>query len=292
MDLMIGGARGTMPWTEPSAAVFGGDTTAFLVTASDGTRIVVDAGTGLRGIQEVLARQPGNRRLLMLFTHYHLDHVMGLPAFPPLYDEGWDIELAAPVREGRSVSEVLRKLIAPPFWPVPWQGLAARIRCTDLAAVPEAGGGPVGGLSVRWCPLHHQDGCSAYRISEPATGDSVVIATDVEWALSSPGERAALVALCRDPVPAGALVFDSTYTEEEYPAHRGWGHSTWEEGVALALETGVHRLLLTHHGRHDDRVLQDRERRIRALCPGASLLRQGDVIAIETSAPRGRWPRQ
>jgi ribonuclease BN (tRNA processing enzyme) len=292
MDLMIGGARGTMPWAEPCAAVYGGDTTSFMITAGDGTRIAVDGGTGLRCIQEELAQHPLDRRLLMLFTHYHLDHVMGLPSFPPLYDQGWDIELAAPVREGRTVGGVIQKLVTPPFWPIPWQKLAARIRCTDLEAAPGTPGYPYGALSVRWCALHHQDGCSAYRIDEPATGASVVIATDVEWALSSPGEREALVALCRDPVPAGALVFDSTYTAENYDGFRGWGHSTWEDGVALAHETGVHRLLLTHHARHDDRTLQARERRIQAICPVAALLRQGDVIAIEPSSPRRRGPRR
>ncbi len=280
MELMVGGARGTMPWTSCAATVYGGDTTAFMISGAEGMRLLIDGGTGLRELQAALEKDPRNHRLLMLFTHYHLDHVMGLLSFGMLYDAAWEIEIAAPEREGMTVAEAVGKLINPPLWPVPLKKMAAQIRFTNLAATPQGKHCSFGAFNVRWCMLHHKDGCSAYRIDEPSTGTSLVIATDVEWALSTPGEREAFLELCRDPVPADALVFDSTYTAENYESFRGWGHSTWEDGVAIAHQTGIGSLLLTHHAQHDDRTLEDRERRIKAVCPIASLLRQGDTIAI------------
>lgn len=280
MQLFLGGVRGGCPVADTAYAGFGGDTTSLLIEGEGGERIVIDAGTGLRSVAPRL-EAGAERHLLLLFTHFHLDHLSGLPSFAPLYEADWRIEMVSRVFEDLTVEDITSSFVCPPLWPLSFDDMASnkrfRILDEDTMGQPSA----YQGMSMTWCPLHHPGGSTAFRIEETATGRSVVIATDVEWGQSDEQEQAWLHTLCTVPRPTDLLVFDGKYSSEEYPAYRGWGHSTWQEGVALAREWGVDRVVITHHGAHlDDALAEKRDAEMRETWNRASLARQGRAIAI------------
>jgi phosphoribosyl 1,2-cyclic phosphodiesterase len=279
MKVYFGGVRGGGPMTEPTCNEFGGDTTSFLIEGDAGERIIIDAGTGLRHVQRRLASlAPHNRAVCILFSHYHLDHLAGLPSFQPLYEEGWNIEMAARIFDELTVEDIAASFVNPPIWPLHIDELKATKRFRILDDESMEATTAYGGLAIRWCPLHHPGGSTAFRIEEPASGASVVIATDVEWAESTAEEHRWLNELCATPHGADLLVFDGKYTADEYPAYRGWGHSTWQEGIELARSTGVKQLLITHHDiTLDDAAARTREQEIQAAWPQAALARQGMI---------------
>lgn len=278
MRVMMGGVRGSFPLPRRDSLTFGGETTCVLIEGRGGERVLLDLGTGVRRLADRLAAAE-SPDLLVLMSHYHLDHVVGLPLIPHLYDAGRAVVFAAPPHSSGEIQNLLPRVIDEPFWPLQLHAMAARISYVTLPGASSAAPLPRGGLELRWTPVHHPAGCTAYRLDEPATGDSVVFATDVEWALSGEAERADLLRLCREPRPAGLLLFDGAFTPEDYPRHRDWGHSTWEDAVAVARETGVRRLRVIHHDhRQNDRALDRVDRAVRRALPGAALAREGDEI--------------
>jgi ribonuclease BN (tRNA processing enzyme) len=136
-----------------------------------------------------------------------------------------------------------------------------------------------GRLEVRWCPVQHPGGCSAYRIDEPDTGGSCVIATDVEWSLASPELQRAFREFCVWPGPPDILLLDGQYDPGEYRKRRGWGHSTWKQSADVARAVGARRLLVTHHdpGKNDRRLALT-AKKLDTYCPGARLAREGVIL--------------
>ena len=279
MKLFFGGVRGAYPVTAKDFQEFGGDTTSFLIMGDGGEAIICDAGTGIRGVYEQLsAWAPELRTVLCCFSHFHLDHLAGFPAFRSLYDEAWTVEIAARVIGELTVEDVVTAMVQPPLWPLTLDELAAGKRFRIFDEESEQVTNDYGGLTLRWCRLPHPGGSTAFRIDEPATGTSVVIATDVEWEQGEGHEQQALRDLCATPTPATLLVFDGQYDQADYDAFRGWGHSTWQNGVELARTCGVDQLLLTHHDPlMNDTAARAREQAVQAAWPQAALARQGQV---------------
>lgn len=282
MKLYIGGVRGGGPVTEPGYTRIGGDTTCFLIEGDAGERMIVDAGSGLSYVWQRLQKtSPDVRALCFLFSHYHLDHMLGLPAFPPLYDEGWTVEFAARIFDELTVEDVTNSFVNPPFWPLPLEEMVSRRRFRILDDESMEQPCAYGSLQMMWCPLHHPGGSTAFRIEEPTTGQSVVIATDVEWQESEEYEKEWLRRLCAKPKPADLLIFDGKYDAADYEKFKGWGHSTWQEGIELARSTGVKRLLISHHDETlSDEAADQRNADIKAAWDEAELARQGQEVEM------------
>ena len=271
------GVRGTSAVTEPRFQGFGGETTSVKIEGAGGERIFIDAGTGIRAAR-VAKSETG---CLLLLTHYHLDHVMGLPHLAALYDPQDRIAIASPRRAGRSVEQVITRILANPFWPVPIGKLPARIAFRDLPEPASRAPFRHGGLLIRWAPLHHPGGSTAYRVDETATGSSFVFATDVEWAEATKEEKQALIDLSARPAPAKVLAMDGQYTRKTYTAFRGWGHSAWEDAVEAADLSGAPGLIVTHHNpSSDDRSLAAIEAALKKARTGSALARQGMRLAL------------
>jgi ribonuclease BN (tRNA processing enzyme) len=280
MRLVIGGVRGTSSVAQPGFMKYGGETTSFLIEGGSGERILVDAGTGVRRLGDRLDGAEGGL-VVLLFTHYHLDHLIGLPSLSLIYNGRWSVRMAAPVREGFAADEVVPRLLHKPFWPLQLESLESNITYTTLPRVASAEPMTWRGIDCTWAPLHHPGGCTAYRFDEPATGASLVIATDMEWKLSTPEERGFLLNLCARPAPAKLLVMDGQFADAEYESFRGWGHSTWEDVIEVARQAGVGRALITHHApAADDARLDARAAEIAARWAGAGLAREGEEIAL------------
>ncbi len=282
MRVHLAGTRGSTVVTGPAAGPFGGDTTCLQVIGADGSIIVIDCGSGLGSV----GRRVGTGvDALILLTHFHLDHLLGLGTFAPLLDATARLTIASPTLEAVTAEAAVRGLFAPPYWPVGVQDMAATVAFENLAspcATPRAHGG----LRVTWSTVPHPGGCAAYRIDEPSTGAAVVMATDVEWDVGDDEARARLVALCRDPRPADLLIHDGQYDEGDSVRTRGWGHATGEDAIRVARAAGVAHLLVTHHDPTlDGPALMARERRLRAIWPRTNLARQGQEFVLGKDVP-------
>lgn len=273
MRVHFAGTRGSAPVTLADRSGFGGDTTCLLVAGAAGAQVVLDCGSGLANVASQLVAGPD---LLILLTHYHLDHLIGLIAFPPLHDPESQLTFAAPAADGVTVGEALGGLIRAPYWPVELERGGARISYTDLPGASGAQPMLLGSLEIRWAPLPHPGGCTAYRIDEPASGASLVLATDAEWDGAPDRQRGQFLRLCREPSPCDLLICDGQWDDTNAGLRRGWGHSSWAEAVILAAEAGCGRLLVTHHDPgDDDATLSARDAALQAALPTAALARQG-----------------
>lgn len=234
--LIIRGARGTMPACGRAFWRYGGNTTCFSLRTPEGL-LVLDAGTGLAHLAAEIEREPAPPPITLLFSHLHMDHVIGLPAFAPLYHPASRFTIMADPRRGNWKQD-LRTFIARPYWPVGIGDSDAAMRLEDLPA--DQGDAELCGVRVSWFAVPHPQGCLAYRLERD--GVSCVVATDTEYTAETLDP--AFIHFIRG---ADYLLFDAQYAPEEYAARRGWGHSTWQTAVRAARSGQVRRLVLIHH---------------------------------------------
>jgi phosphoribosyl 1,2-cyclic phosphodiesterase len=214
---------------------YGGNTTCFEAEIEPRHHLVIDCGTGLRGLQRDVAADPA-RHYTVLFTHYHWDHIQGLAMFAPLREAGARVRFYGPRFDGRGTREILQAVLRPPWWPVTFDEFAAEITFHDLEDRIQ-----IGPVEVHHAPLAHPQGVVGYRVDGP--NRSVVVATDHE--AGDPAVDARLISLAAG---ADVLIHDAQYTPTEYDTLRkGWGHSTWEAAVRVAADAGVRHLVLTSH---------------------------------------------
>jgi ribonuclease BN (tRNA processing enzyme) len=273
LRLFIGGMRGSRPVTGAAFEEFGGDTTSLLVVGSHDERLVLDAGTGMYAVARQLA-EAGPGEVTVLFSHYHLDHTVGLTMNPLFYQSGWSFRLLGPTLAAGGVRDAVTCLLAPPYWPLPVERMSARLEFAEIATEELA----VGRLRARSCPVPHPGGCRAYRIDDTDGGGSLVFATDLEWQKRTEAEETAFLTMCRTPRPADLLILDAHFARANAKAFAGWGHSAWEDDLEIAQSAGVPRVLLGHHAPDaNDEALRVLEQQVKRRSPG-SLLAQG-----------GRW---
>jgi ribonuclease BN (tRNA processing enzyme) len=289
MRLFIGGMRGSRPAIGSSFDEFGGDTTSLLLIGSQGERLVLDAGTGMRAIAEQLARtEPG--KVTVLFSHYHLDHVAGLMMNPLFYRPDWSFNLVGPTFADGGVRDAVTRLLAPPYWPVSWERMNAHLEFVGLAPAHAVLPVPDGlkpililrqNLHVRGCPVPHPGGCLAYRIDDTNGGASLVFATDLEWRKRTDASETAFLALCREPRPADLLIIDAHFARANADAYAGWGHSCWEDDIEIAQSAGVKRVILGHHAPDaEDKALRALEQQVKKCSPASMLARAGQWLTI------------
>lgn len=273
MRIEFFGVRGTFPSATKERTSYGGHTLCTRVTTKGGADILIDAGTGIRplGDKFLAARRPGRPlRLSLLFTHFHLDHIVGLPFFGPLYDETAEIDFYS-WREPDDLREILGRFTSSPFYPVPFEKTPVLKRFHWIGA----DGLMIDTVRITTCPLHHPQGSVAYRLIEESK--AVVLATDTEHPAEGLDGR-----LAEFSRKSRVLVYDAMFTPEEYAEGRvGWGHSTWREGVRLAQAAGVGRLLLSHlNPDHSDRTLDGIARRARREFRSTACASEGLTIEL------------
>ena len=268
------GVRGSIASPGVSTARVGGNTSCVEVLVGD-TRIVLDAGTGLRALGERLIAA-GPSATTILLSHLHWDHIQGLPFFTPIYVPGNWIEVVSGANGVMPLEAALRRQMSAPFFPVDFEDVARQLRVRE----PRVGERfAIGDVEVTMAKLNHPDPVFGYRLD--VRGASIVYATDTEhFSVVDP-------ALARLAHGADVLIYDAQYTPEEYPGKVGWGHSTWEAAVALARVAGVRQLVLYHHDpRRADDAVTAIEARAALAFPGTIAAREGAVLRLETRATR------
>lgn len=231
MRVKIWGARGSVPAPGPETSRYGGNTSCVQVTLSDGTTLVLDAGTGIRNLGLSVATD--SPRLNILLTHLHLDHIQGLMFFAPLFRHSTEIAIWGPAAPGESLLDRIARYISAPLSPVEVSELPCRLSVRD--APPSEW--RIGPASIRAASVSHRGPTLGYRITE---GDSsLCYLPDHEPRSSSSGLELAQ--------GATLLVHDCQYADDEYPAHAGWGHSSVSDALAFARRAEAERLLLFHH---------------------------------------------
>lgn len=276
LRFFIGGMRGSRPAIGRSFDEFGGDTTSLLLVGSHGERLVLDAGTGMRTVAEQLARtEPGE--VTVLFSHYHLDHMLGLTMNPLFYRPDWSFRFLGPTFADGGVREAVTRLLAQPYWPISWKQMSARLEFAEFGNDDLQ----VGSLRARGCPVPHPGGCLAYRIDDSECEASVVFATDIEWRQRTAADETAFMTACREPAPASMLIVDAHFAEKDKEAFAGWGHSSREDGLAIADAAGIQRVLLGHHAPEaDDETLRAVEQQLKKMSPASMLARAGQWLTV------------
>jgi len=265
----IWGARGTGPTAASDRLFFGGNTSCVAVELSGGEHIILDGGSGLRILGMALAARVETRprRFHIFFSHYHFDHIEGLPLFRPLYDPESEITIYGADSAGRSAREILEAYMCPPYFPVALASVPSRI---DYRGDEASSSHVIGDVTVRSLPVNHPDGCRSFRLER---GDrKIVYATDHEH-----GDERIDRALTEFVQGADYLIYDATYQPAEYEdLRRGWGHSTWYAAVQLAIKADVGTLVLFHH--HPDHTDEELKRVLevtRSEFPSTEIAREG-----------------
>jgi phosphoribosyl 1,2-cyclic phosphodiesterase len=266
MRVRFWGVRGSVPFATPSSIGYGCNTPCVeIVDELSGRRLILDAGSGIVGVGSTIAPA---ERIPVVLTHYHWDHVQGLPFFAPLYRPGTSVSIWAPTL-GRRFADI-ESMFEAPFFPVPYDRLPSR---------PEIlmhGGGhlEINGFTLTAHALNHPGGAFAYRICG-ADGD-LVYATDHEF--GNAGLDSALAHFSRG---ARALILDAHFTPEEMHVQKGWGHSDWSACTSFAARCEASELWLFHHkpGRSDDEM-RHIERAAQELFAGTCAAKEGDSFLV------------
>lgn len=246
MKVRFWGTRGSVASPGPDTARYGGNTSCVEVRGAEGTLLVLDAGTGIRPLGRALGASV--RRIHLLLSHFHMDHIQGLGFFAPLYDPEVEIHLWGPGSAMLDLRGRLMRYLSPPLFPVHLRDLP-RLVLHDLPA----GEFEVGEFRVHSDRVCHPGFTVGYRIA--AGGSTLAYLSDHEPALGAPR-----FPLCADWTSGHALahgadllVHDAQYTLEEYAEHIGWGHSAIDHAVAFAALAEARRLVTFHHDpAHDD----------------------------------------
>jgi len=233
--------------------------------------MVFDGGTGLRLLGNELMNTGEPAELDLFYSHTHFDHICGLPFFAPCYDARSKMRIwAGHLNGGKGIEAVLNNMMIAPLFPIPMGIFTAKMKFTDFAAGDPLDPHP--GIRLLTGPLNHPNGATGYRIEYG--GKVVAYITDTEH---RPDARDPNVLRLIDR--ASVMIYDASYTDAEFPAHKDWGHSTWQEGVRLADAAGVKTLVVFHHDPgHDDEFMDQVAADAAAARPGTVVAQEGLVL--------------
>ncbi len=272
VSVQFWGVRGTLPTPGADTVHYGGNTSCVEVRLGRRT-VIFDAGSGIKKLGDYLCGQGGGIESDILFSHVHLDHVCGIPFFTPFYSEQHRFRLwAGNLLPGGKLETAIRSLMSPPLFPIEINTFNAAIEFRDFRAGETIDLGA--GIKAHTGMLNHPDGATGYRLE--CSGKVIAYITDTEHRQQHLDKT--VLSLVQD---ADLMIYDCTYTDEEFPDHVGWGHSTWQQAVRLAKAAGAKRLAIFHHDpEHDDAFMRKVEAEAAKAHSGAFVAREGLVLSL------------
>jgi phosphoribosyl 1,2-cyclic phosphodiesterase len=274
MRIKFWGVRGSTPTPQSENLRYGGNTSCVEVRLGD-RLFIFDCGTGFRAFGHGLKHEFRDRPVFahVFVSHFHWDHIQGIPFFGPLYDNAENHFVFHSSSRTRSLKRVMEEQMASPYFPVNMSEMKAKREFRDI----EEGRVEVDGVTIQTSWLNHPQGCLGFRLE---TKDGVfVYATDNE-----PGNELFDKNVRTLAAGADVLIYDSQYLPEEYEARRrGWGHSHWREAVNVVMESGAKELVLYHHDPdHNDNCIdkivteaRNYYPRVRAASEGMEIILKG-----------------
>ena len=259
--------------------VCGGNTSCVELSLDDGTVIVLDAGTGIRDLGDDLVER-GVRRIHLLLTHLHLDHVEGLRFFGPMWDKNVVLDVWGPPSTVVSLEDSIARTFSPPLFPIDLGVVPAQVAFHDAPRQPWK----VESALVTAALVIHPGPTLGYRIE--ADGSCIAYLPDHEPALTGIEKRSSdWISGASIAEGADVLLHDAQYFEDEYAQRIGWGHSSVTDTIAYAQALRVGRLVLFHHEpHHSDEVLSGLEDRAQELLRDdggrPTLAREGMVVEL------------
>lgn len=242
------GARGSAPVSGKPFLTYGGDTTCMEIRTSDDQVIIIDAGTGICSAGHHLHKKKQNNCHL-LFTHLHLDHVIGFPFFDLLYSETNTITIYDSIYLTKSIKPALSAIMNSPYFPFSFQKIKANLSFKKTQNKTFT----IGSAAITPIHINHPEGGAGFKIIEE--DKCFVFLTDNE--LGEPYGKGHSFQAYRDFTnEADLLIHDAEFTPEEYNNKKHWGHSSYMDALHLALESGVKQFGLFHHHqqRTDDEI--------------------------------------
>ena len=272
MRVRFWGVRGSIACPGPSTIRYGGNTPCIEVRCGEHV-LVFDAGTGLRPLGLELIKDKSISQVDIFITHCHLDHVVGLPFFAPLFRKGYRVRVwAGNLLPANSIERVMRMLMSSPLFPIQIEIFKAAIEFHDFKSGDVLR--PHENVVLRTAPLDHPDGSNGYRLEHGERTFALVSDTE-----GFPGKCDNDLLSLADH--ADLAVYDATYTEDEIVSRIGWGHSTWLRGIRLAEKANVKHLCLFHHDpSHDDDFMDTLAAEANDVRPGTVTAREGQIIDL------------
>jgi phosphoribosyl 1,2-cyclic phosphodiesterase len=253
-------------------ARYGGNTACVEVRCGD-RLLIFDAGTGLRALGSSLVQAAADVNTDIFLSHCHIDHIVGLPFFAPLYLPASQLRVwAGNLLPERALAQVARTVMSEPLFPSGGTMFRGNIKFRDFHSGEALAPHP--GITLRTRPLNHPGRATGYRLEY--ANRSIAYITDTEH---RPGQLDPNVMALADGVDL--LIYDGNYTDEEFVARAGWGHSTWQEGVRIAQAARAQTLAIFHHDPdHDDDFLDRVGAEATKRHSGAVVAAEGMVLRI------------
>lgn len=266
------GVRGSIACPGKDTNRYGGNTSCIEVHCGD-YNLIFDMGTGLKQLGDHLP--PGKQLNYDIFlTHSHMDHVNGFPFFKPAYSPATRLKLWAGHLKQQNITleQIIRNLMDQPFFPITVDLLAATLIFNDFTAGEDIEISDK--ITIQTAPLNHPGGATGYRVNYG--GRSLCFITDTEHTPGTPDEN--IIELVKG---ADIMIYDSNFTDSEFPNYVGWGHSTWQEGARLAELAGVKTFVAFHHDpSHNDSVMDGIAKELEAQRTGSVVAQEGMVLYI------------
>ncbi len=246
MKVVCWGTRGSVPTPGPATVHYGGNTSCVEIRVGDGRSLILDAGTGIIPLGRHIDSRADRRLIELFLTHFHWDHIQGLPFFAPMIDPGVTIRVHAEPQDGEGIADLLGVQMRRPYCPVSLEDMPARVEYVPLGGRPWVDGS----LVVTPFRVRHPDYTCGFRIQ--SADATVVYIPDNEPECEDCTPTVSWADTVTEFVQGvDLLVHDAMFTDAEYVRRRGWGHGTISQAVHLARMAEVRRLLLFHH--HPDR---------------------------------------
>ncbi|MFC1556318.1 MBL fold metallo-hydrolase [candidate division KSB1 bacterium] len=240
MKITIWGSRGSIPSPGQDTLKYGGNSTCLELRPANGGIIIIDAGSGIRLLGKKLIKEAKSDQIFLLLTHAHWDHLSGFPFFMPAYSNKFKINVIGGPKAQRSIKRYLSQQMNPPFFPIDMSLMNAEFKFGKEA--PDISS--VGSVKVSSIPLIHPNGGYGYKFHEECKTFVFLTDNEIGFAHSNSLQYQKYVDFCKG---ADLLIHDAQYTDEEYKITKGWGHSTYNDALKLALDAEVKQFGIFHH---------------------------------------------